>query len=86
VLSAWIAEPMRQMFVSPRSSGGMMAGAAAAGAAARSDVSNSSSNNFYYQPKHHNMGASFDTLLKRDGRSLRRWLKNEIRNGGLSLS
>lgn len=85
VLPAWIAEPMRQMFVSPRGSGSMIASAHNAGSAARSEVSSSNSSNFYYQPQHHNMGASFDTLLKNDAASLRKWVRNEIRNGRLSV-
>lgn len=86
VLPAWIAEPMRQMFVSPRSSQGMMSAAAAAGGTAREATSTSQSANFYYQPKHTNMGAGFEELLRKDGRSLRRWIKNEVRNGGIKIS
>lgn len=85
VLPAWIAEPMRQLFVSGRgSSTPVFNGASAAGAAAREAISNSNSNAFYYQPNHHNMGASMDTLLKRDAASLRKWLRNEARNQGRS--
>lgn len=85
VLPAWIAEPMRQMFVSPRSSNGLMSAAAAAGGTARDAVNQSQSANFYYQPKHTNMGAGLDELLRKDGRALRRWFKNEVRNGGIKF-
>lgn len=84
VLPAWIAEPMRRMFVSPRSSG-LAGSAASAGSAARSETSNSSNPSFYYQPKHTNMGADMETLLRRDGRTLRKWFMNEVRNGSLKL-
>lgn len=87
VLPAWIAEPLRQGIVSARGNSQPLFGSAAsAGMAARTEM-NSASNqvNFHYQPKHHNMGASFDTLLKRDGMTLRRWIKNEVRNGGLAF-
>lgn len=86
VLPAWIAEPMRQMFVSPRSSNGLMSAASAAGGTAREATSTSQSANFYYQPKHTNMGAGFEELLRADGKSLRRWIKNEVRNGGIKIS
>jgi hypothetical protein len=85
ILPAWIAEPMRKMFVSPRSSGSVGSFASAA-MSSRQDVSNGGDTaNFYYQPKHTNMGADLESLLRSDGRSLRKWFKNELRNGGLKL-
>jgi ABC-type Co2+ transport system permease subunit len=85
VLPAWIAEPLRQGIVSARGNSSPLFGqSAAAGMAARGEMNQNSQRNanFYYQPQHHNMGADMDTLLKRDGASLRRWLRNEARNGG----
>lgn len=85
VLPAQFAVPLRQMLVSPRSSGGMMASAASAGSSARMGA-NSNNANFYYQPQHTNTNASMSDLLRRDSRELRRWIRNEVRNGGLKLS
>lgn len=85
VLPAWIAEPMRQMFVSPRSSSGMMSAASTAASSVRSETSMSSAANFYYQPKNNNYDASLDTLLRRDGHTMRKWFMRQLRNGGLKL-
>lgn len=80
VLPAWIAEPMRQSLRSPGSSG-MFGGAMAAGSSMRDSITNGQ-NNFYHQPKY---GGSpepnMKRLLSRDGKSLKRWLINEARNG-----
>lgn len=84
VLPAWIAEPMRKS-ISTRGSGGMMLGASQAGSAVRESTNNSSNNNFYYQPKNTNMGSSFDELLRQDGRTLRKWFQNQVRNGALTV-
>jgi hypothetical protein len=82
VLPAWIAEPMRQLFVSNRgSSAPVFAAASAAGSETRG-YSNSSAN-FYYQPSHTMQNISMRDLLRQDGRELRRWLNNEHRNGTL---
>lgn len=86
ILPAWIAEPMRRNIRSTGSAG-VMGAASAAGSTIRESTSNAGdSANFYYQPKHTNMGADMSTLLREDGRTLRRWLKNEVRNGGLKFS
>lgn len=84
ILPAWIAEPMRRMFVSPRGSGSMMSAASTAASTAKAASANTNTN-FYYQPKHTNMGASFEELLRKDGRTLRKWIKNEQRNGALKV-
>lgn len=86
VLPAWIAEPMRQSLRNPRSSGSLFAGAAAAGSTLRESTTNNGDHYaFHYGPKHTNMGASMDELLRADGRSLRKWIRNEVRNGSLKL-
>ncbi len=84
ILPAWIAEPMRKSLTTP-SSGGMFSGAAAAGEAARSSTTTNGGSNFYYQPKNTAMHATFEDLLSRDGRTLRKWFHNEVRNGSLKL-
>lgn len=84
VLPAQFAVPLRQMLVSPRASSGLMSAASSAATSTKDAASQTSSAiNFHYQPKHTNMGAGFDELLRKDGRSMRKWIKNEIRNGGL---
>lgn len=87
VLPAKFAEPLRRGLTTRGSS--LFSDAAAVGSTVRESVTNSRGGdnlNFNYQPKHTNMGADFDTLLKADGRTLRKWIKNEMRNGGLKLS
>lgn len=88
ILPAWIAEPMRNTFLR-RGSSGIVGGASSAGSSIReSMISNSRGGDIHlnYSPKNTNMDASFDTLLKRDAQSLRRWIRNEVRNGRLQVS
>lgn len=84
ILPAWIAEPMRQSLSSP-TAGSAFGAASLAGAAARDARTYGDSFEFNYQPKHTNMGSSMDELLRKDGQSLRKWMKNEIRNGNLKV-
>jgi hypothetical protein len=83
VLPSIYANPLRDMLTA-RISGGFAAARAAVGGSSSGKQANGDVN-LYYQPKHHNMGASFDTLLKKDGASLRKWIKNEARNGRLTV-
>jgi len=92
VLPAKFANPLRKSLAGGWSPGPMGAAAgmaAEAGAATRGSLVDNSKKsgdvNFNYQPSHSNMGASMETLLKEDGRTLRKWIKNEMRNGGLSF-
>lgn len=83
ILPAWIAEPMRKS-IATRGTGGMMGAAAAAGTSAREAVSNRGGDaNFYFQPNHTNQSASMSDLLRGEGRELRKWFRNEVRNGAL---
>lgn len=87
VLPAKFANPLRSMLSnSGPTASGLNGSAAKAGAAARDSNSNNSSNaTFNYQPQHTNMGADFEELLRSDGRTLRKWLKNEVRNGSFKM-
>lgn len=85
VLPERFAVPLRQMLVGPRSSSGMMSSASAAGSAARESMVSQGGATFNYQPNHTNTDTSMSELLRRDGRELRRWFKNEVRNGGLKF-
>lgn len=86
VLPERFAVPLRQMLVGgPRSSSGLMSAASAAGSSARESMGSSNSANFYYQPNNTNMSADFGELLRSDAQSLRRWIRNEVRNGGLKF-
>lgn len=87
VLPAWIAEPMRQMFVNPRRSAGSgIAGAtSAAGDIRNSNTNTSGDSNFYYQPKANVQDASLHDMLQREGRSMRKWFYNQVRNGSLKM-
>ena len=85
ILPAWIAEPMRQQ-LKAGSSGAMFGAASAAGMTARSEVNNGGDSvNFNYQPTHNNQDSNLESLLRRDGMALRKWIKNEARNGNLKL-
>lgn len=87
VLPAWAAVPLREG-LKARGSGAFMANVAQAGTAVRESVTTKAGDNnvnFNYQPKHTNMGASFDELLRQDGRTMRRWIREQVRNGGLSF-
>jgi hypothetical protein len=85
VLPAWIAEPLRQQIRRGGSSAPMFGAAAAAGDTARTSSTSNSDANFYYQPAHTLQNVSMSELLRRDGRELRKWLRNEHRNGTLGL-
>lgn len=87
VLPANIANPLRSMLAGPRSST-LAASAGAAGAQMREAIisSRGGDSNFYYQPRNNNMTADFEEMLRRDGRQMRKWLKNEMRNGNLKMS
>jgi len=85
ILPAWIAEPMRQQ-LKAGSSGAMFGAASMAGAVARSEVNNGGDSiNFNYQPTHNNQDTNLESLLRRDGMALRKWIKNEARNGNLKM-
>lgn len=83
VLPAKFAVPLRQMLQGAGPQGGSLGAAAAgAGAAARSEVSSrKSESTFNYQPKHDHMNADLSTLLRKDAATMRRWIRNEARNG-----
>jgi len=85
VLPEKFAVPLRAALTA-RSSSGMIGSAAAAGSSVRSsNTTNSASPTFNYQPSHTNMDASLETLLRKDGRTLRKWFMNEVRNGSLKI-
>lgn len=84
ILPAWIAEPLRKSLAAPTSSG-MIGGAAAAGQVARNTAFASSEANFYYQPNNSYQDMNLNELLRRDGRTLRKWFNNEVRNGSLKV-
>lgn len=85
VLPAWVAEPMRQSLKTRSGTTSLFGATAAAGSAAREAAGSSSEVNFNYQPQHNNQNADLATLLRQDGMTLRKWLKNEARNGNLRL-
>lgn len=87
VLPAWIASPLRDSIagMGPRSSA--LAGtAAAAGTAARTSSTSVGDANFYYQPQHTNgADVTLESLLRKEGSTFKRWLKNEMRNNRMSV-
>lgn len=87
ILPAWIAEPLRQSLKSPGgSSASIFSGASSAGSGARTTNNNGGANvNFNYQPNHTHQPADLETLLSRDGAHMRKWIRNQVRNGSLGL-
>lgn len=83
VLPAKFAVPLRQMLSGAGPQGGNLGAAAAgAGAAARSEISSRrSESTFNYQPKIDNVNADLSMMLRKEGATMRRWLRNEARNG-----
>ena len=88
ILPAWIAEPLRASLKSPgRDSGPVFGAASAAGSSARSQTNNNRKTdvNFNYQPQHTHQPAGLEDLLNRDGATMRKWVKNQVRNGSLTF-
>jgi hypothetical protein len=84
VLPAHIANPLRSMLSGPRSSNLSSMAGTAAGRVRESMVSNrGGDSNFYYQPKHSVNDSGLEDMLRRDGRAMRKWIKNEVRNGNI---
>lgn len=84
VLPAWAAEPLRQGLRTGKSSSPIFGGAATQGENVRNSTFNNGGDTiFNYQPQHNNQMMDMDSLLRRDGATLRKWLKNEHRNGTL---
>lgn len=82
VLPASLATPLRAMLTAgPQSSGlgSFAASNASPGGATYGDQ------NFYFQPKHDHHNARLSDLLDREGADLRKWLKNEVRNGRMGV-
>lgn len=77
VLPAWAANPLRANL---RASGSnqVFNTASAAGSAARE---HSISNTFNFQPQHSHQNADLEQLLRTQGKSFRKWINNEHRNG-----
>lgn len=85
VLPAWIAEPLRQSIKSPRSVAPIMSGAMQGGAMAREAASQSSSLSFSYAPTVYGNKDDFDTTLRKNARQMRKWAKNQQRNGAFRM-
>jgi hypothetical protein len=71
--------------LSPPSSSSVLSSSEARGDSIRNSTTNNSSPTFNYQPQHTNMHADFESLLRKDGSTMRKWLRNEIRNGSLKF-
>jgi phage-related minor tail protein len=84
VLPAWAAVPLRQQLRARSSSDGVFSGASDAGRVSRDAGSRDVT--FNYQPQNSLQNMSMREMLQRDGRELRRWLKNEHRNGNLDFA
>jgi len=88
ILPAWIAQPLRQSLKSPGNSSGLRTGAMYAGSEARNQTTNNSGGNnlnFNYQPQHTHQPARLEDILNREGAHMRKWIRNQVRNGSLAL-
>lgn len=87
ILPAWIAEPMRKSFANPRGSASVVGGAAMAGADARSATHNRMGDvNFKYAPTVTGRGGdNLEDMLNREGRSFRKWARNQAKNNRLDI-
>lgn len=86
VLPAKYANPLRDMLLSPRGND-LASGTVAGGASAREVVSagGNNYNEFNYSPNVTHRSASLDDMLQREGRAMRKWFYNEVRNGNLKV-
>lgn len=86
VLPAHIANPLRSMLAGPRSSN-LAASAGNAGAQMREAMTSKrgGDSNFYYQPSNNVNDTNLSDMLRRDARAMRKWIRNEVRNGNLSM-
>jgi phage-related minor tail protein len=82
VLPAWAAGPLRDGLKAGNSNGLFNSTASKAG-----DVRNSTSvgNTFNYQPTHNHQNTDLEGLLRTQGKTFKKWINNEHRNGGLKL-
>lgn len=85
VLPAKFASPLRAMLTNPQ-----LSGLGTKSAEVGSEIRNQSTNrngdsNFYYQPTHNNQDMSLDNLLRREGSTLRKWFRNEVRNNKFGM-
>lgn len=88
ILPAWIAEPLRNSLrnTGVRSSSPMIGGAmAGADARAATHMSSAPQANFYYQPQNTNNNADLESMLRKDGRTFRKWIRNQARNGAYRM-
>lgn len=80
VLPAKFANPLRNMLAGPRPST-LALGAATAGETVRSSVTNQTGGDtFNYSPTHNRQDVDLDTLLRREGATMRKWFVNQARD------
>lgn len=85
VLPERFATPLRAALTA-RSSSGMIGAAAAAGNSVRNETTNNAGGpTFNYSPKANIQDASLGDMLRREGRTFRKWFYNEVRNGSLKI-
>lgn len=86
VLPAHIAEPMRRMLAGAGPKSFSMLGdtsqtAGGVREASMAALSAGGGNTFNYQPTHNRSDTDLDSLLRREGAAMRKWFRNEMRNG-----
>lgn len=86
VLPAWLANPLRNNLggMGPQNAAGNVGMATLAGMSSSSN--SQSSANFYYQPSYSPSADNrLGDMLRKDGRDMRKWVKNQVRNNRLNL-
>lgn len=88
VLPAKFATPLRSMLAGggPQLSG-LGSRASEVGSEVRSQMASSrgGDSTFNYQPTHNNQDTSLDDLLRKEGSTLRKWFRNEVRNNKFGM-
>lgn len=81
VLPAKFASPLRDMLTNPRLSN-LGTNAAAVGSQVREQMTSNrgGDSTFNYSPTHNNQDSSLSDLLRREGATMRKWFRNEVRN------
>lgn len=87
VLPAWLANPLRDSLagIGPRNTAGSVGIASLASMSSSSSTSKADAH-FYYQPSYTSQGNErLGDMLRKDGRDMKKWVKNQIRNNRLNL-
>lgn len=80
VLPAWAASPLRASLRAANGNG-LFDTASQAGESARTSNNSATHTTFNYQPTHNSQDPDVDKMLRTQGKTFRKWIANEQRNG-----